>query len=64
MRAFFAAVLLLVTLPSLAANAAADAYVQLYQAGGWPEQRAHFHDASKPRKHAIATACHRRFIRP
>lgn len=47
MRAFFAAVLLLVTLPSLAANAAADAYVQLYQAGGWPEQRAHFHDALK-----------------
>jgi hypothetical protein len=47
MRAFFTAVLLLVTLPSLAASPAADAYVQLYQAGGWPEQRAHFHDALK-----------------
>jgi hypothetical protein len=47
MRAFFTAVLLLVTLPSLAANPTTDPYVQLYQAGGWPEQRAHFHDALK-----------------
>jgi hypothetical protein len=47
MRALFAAVLLMLTLPSLAANAASDPYIALYQAGGWPEQRAHFHDALK-----------------
>ncbi|MBP8184865.1 MAG: hypothetical protein KAX95_03200 [Pseudomonas sp.] len=47
MRAFFALVLLLVTLPGLAASPATDPYVQLYQAGGWPEQRAHFHEALK-----------------
>jgi hypothetical protein len=45
MRALFASVLLIFTLPSLAANASGDAYIALYQAGGWPEQRAHFHDA-------------------
>lgn len=45
MRAIFAIVLLIFTLPSLAANSANDPYVALYQAGGWPEQRAHFHEA-------------------
>lgn len=40
MRALLAAVLLIFTLPSLA-----DTYVDLYQAGGWPQQRAHFRDA-------------------
>lgn len=47
MRAFFALVLLFVTLPGLAAGPAADPYLQLYQAGGWSEQHAHFHDALK-----------------
>jgi hypothetical protein len=47
MRALLAAVLLIFTLPSLAANVASDPYVALYQAGGWPEQRAHFHTALK-----------------
>ena len=40
MRTLLAAVLLLFTLPSLA-----DSYADLYQAGGWPQQRAHFRDA-------------------
>ena len=40
MRTFLAAVLLLFTLPSFA-----DSYIDLYQAGGWPQQRAHFRDA-------------------
>ena len=47
MRALFALVLLLVTLPGVASSPATDPYVQLYQAGGWPEQREHFHDALK-----------------
>lgn len=37
MRALFACVLLLLSLPSLA-----DDHAQLYQAAGWPQQRAHF----------------------
>ena len=40
MRTFLAAVLLMFTLPSFA-----DSYIDLYQAGGWPQQRAHFRDA-------------------
>ena len=40
MRTLLAAVLLMLTLPSLA-----DSYIDLYQAGGWPQQRAHFRDA-------------------
>ena len=40
MRTLLAAVLLMFTLPSLA-----DSYIDLYQAGGWPQQRAHFRDA-------------------
>lgn len=40
MRAFLTAVLLMFTLPSFA-----DSYIDLYQAGGWPQQRAHFRDA-------------------
>lgn len=47
MRALLAVFLLIFTLPSIAANPAGDRYVELYQAGGWPEQRAHFHDALK-----------------
>jgi hypothetical protein len=45
MRALFAVFLLIFTLPSIAANPASDTYVALYQAGGWPEQREHFHQA-------------------
>lgn len=47
MRAIFATVLLIFTLPSLAASTTSDPYIALYQAGGWPEQRAHFHEALK-----------------
>jgi len=40
MRALCVVLLLIFSLPSLA-----DAHVQLYQAAGWPQQRAHFNDA-------------------
>ncbi len=40
MRALLAFALLLVGLPALA-----DPYQRLYQAAGWPDQRAHFSDA-------------------
>ncbi|WP_137885987.1 DUF2059 domain-containing protein [Pseudomonas sp. 2FE] len=40
MRALFAFVLLLCSLPTLA-----DDHAQLYQVAGWPQQRAHFSDA-------------------
>ncbi len=40
MRVVFACVLLLCSLTSYA-----DEHARLYQAGGWPEQRAHFSDA-------------------
>ncbi|MGH8355503.1 MAG: DUF2059 domain-containing protein [Pseudomonas sp.] len=40
MRALVACLLLLLSLPSLA-----DDHAQLYRLAGWPEQRAHFHDA-------------------
>ncbi|MDF3932575.1 hypothetical protein [Pseudomonas citronellolis] len=40
MRALFALALLMLGLPALA-----DDYQRLYQAAGWPEQRAHFNDA-------------------
>jgi hypothetical protein len=40
MRALCIALLLIFSLPSLA-----DAHIQLYQAAGWPQQRAHFNDA-------------------
>lgn len=40
MRVLCVALLLLFSLPSLA-----DAYLQLYQAAGWPQQRAHFNEA-------------------
>ncbi len=40
MRALSVVLLLLFSLPSLA-----DAYLQLYQVAGWPQQRAHFNDA-------------------
>lgn len=47
MRALLVAALLTLSLPCLAAKAATDPYIALYQAGGWPEQRAHFYDALK-----------------
>ncbi|MBS7662859.1 hypothetical protein I0D00_13025 [Pseudomonas lalucatii] len=40
MRALCVVLLLILSLPSLA-----DAQLQLYQAAGWPQQRAHFNDA-------------------
>lgn len=40
MRALSLLLLLIVSLPSLA-----EPHIQLYQAAGWPEQRAHFNDA-------------------
>lgn len=40
MRALAFLVLALLSLPGLA-----DDYQQLYQSGGWPQQREHFHDA-------------------
>lgn len=40
MRALCFVLLSIFSLPSLA-----DAYIQLYQAAGWPQQRAHFNDA-------------------
>jgi hypothetical protein len=47
MRALLVAALLTLSLPCLAAKTATDPYIALYQAGGWPEQRAHFYDALK-----------------
>ncbi len=40
MRTLFACLLLCLSLPVFA-----DAYAELYRAAGWPQQRAHFHDA-------------------